>query len=393
MTESKSIALTRFLVDPDLEKLSARLTSFNIFQALKVEKKELQHSNTLGWLLNPGASHGLGDLVLKRMLSSILLERDIASISSAHVELMDFSDVEVRREWKSIDIFIIIKSINFVLLIENKIHAEEGPEQLARYVRVVEKEFSSFTLVPIFLTLDGRGSENTDAGFISYSHRQLLELLTLIIETRKPQITPAVAMFLDHYLDTLRRLTMQDKELIELCKNIYRKHKEAIDQIVEYRKISEFPRIVVPMLEKENFEVLYQNSSHITFIPKTWVKIVPLNGSYWGDFDGLGRSLSVVCSLYKNGDSKLSLVAEVSSMTDSKLRRRCMERLRNDGFKFRDRAFDETAKSTVFISFTETISDFNDEEELKIIIVRLLEKAGEPFRLAEVAMSDVFKQK
>jgi hypothetical protein len=392
MKETKSTALTKFLVDPDLEKLSARLTSFNIFQALKVEKKELQHSNTLGWLLNPNASHGLGDLFLKRVFSSVLLERDIAGISSAHVELMDFSDVEVRREWKNIDIFIIIKSINFVLLIENKIHAGEGPEQLARYLNVVAKEFPSFTAVPIFLTLDGRESEDASAGFISYSHSRLLELLTLIIETRRPQITPAVAMFLEHYLDTLRRLTMQDKELIELCKSIYRKHKEAIDQIVEYGKISEFPRIVVPMLEKEDFEVLYQNSSHITFIPKTWAKFVPLNGSYWGDFDGLGRSLSVVCSLYKNEDTRLSLVAEVSSMTDPKLRRRCMERLRSDGFKFRDRAFDETAKSTVFISLTETISDFNDEEELKISVTRLLEKAGEPFRRAEVAMSDVFKQ-
>lgn len=60
-TESQKAALDRFLADnPDLEKLSDRLATFNIFRTLRIEKAEIRHSNVLAWLLNPEESHGLG---------------------------------------------------------------------------------------------------------------------------------------------------------------------------------------------------------------------------------------------------------------------------------------------------------------------------------------------
>jgi hypothetical protein len=66
--------IDRFLADnPEIEALSARLSQFNIFGALKIDQVEIRHSNFLAWLLDPQESHGLRDVVLRRMLSNILL--------------------------------------------------------------------------------------------------------------------------------------------------------------------------------------------------------------------------------------------------------------------------------------------------------------------------------
>ena len=110
-TEEKRLLSTyRFLADNDeLEQLSAELATFNVFRVLKIDDAEIRHSNTLGWLLDPAESHGLGDVFLRRILSNMLLESeaDIQGLSAAQVELMDFSDIEVRREWNHIDVLVI----------------------------------------------------------------------------------------------------------------------------------------------------------------------------------------------------------------------------------------------------------------------------------------------
>ncbi len=92
-TEEKRAAIDYFLADnPELEELKARLETFNIFSALSIEQKEDQHSNVLAWLLDPEESHGLGDIVLKRVLSNMLLttEKNDISLSAAKVELMNW---------------------------------------------------------------------------------------------------------------------------------------------------------------------------------------------------------------------------------------------------------------------------------------------------------------
>ena len=97
-------ALDAFLVDnPELEELDARLSTFNLFNILRVEKAEIRHSNVLGWLLDPAESHGLGAIFLRRFLSRLLMDHqpDKVSLSPAQVELMNLADVEVRREWWS----------------------------------------------------------------------------------------------------------------------------------------------------------------------------------------------------------------------------------------------------------------------------------------------------
>ena len=74
--------LDNFLVNNvELEELSARLSTFNIFNVLRIENKEIRHSNALAWLIDPQESHGLGQIFLRRFLSTILLDNENVDIS------------------------------------------------------------------------------------------------------------------------------------------------------------------------------------------------------------------------------------------------------------------------------------------------------------------------
>ncbi|HVZ93516.1 MAG TPA: PD-(D/E)XK nuclease family protein, partial [Phycisphaerales bacterium] len=68
-------SLERFVVEnEDLLQLEELLGRFNIFDALRLERVEIRHSNFLAWLLDPGESHGVGDLFLKALLMDLLRE-------------------------------------------------------------------------------------------------------------------------------------------------------------------------------------------------------------------------------------------------------------------------------------------------------------------------------
>ena len=201
MNESEKAALDAFLADnDDLEQLSAELATFNVFRVLKVEEAEIRHSNTLGWLLDPAESHGLGDVFLRRVLSNILLKSDASiGLSAAEVELMDFGDIEVRREWKHIDVLVIDRQNKLVLLIENKLGGGEGPGQLARYQKTVGLEFPSFRLVPVPHAARGIRRNEEAHKYIAYSHARLLGVLERIVNQRRD--TDAGSR--RHVLDTL----------------------------------------------------------------------------------------------------------------------------------------------------------------------------------------------
>src|SRR5260370_40917636 len=66
-------ALERFVVDnDDLLALEALIGKFNIFDALRIARVEIRHSNFLAFILDPAESHGQGQLFLKAVLMDIL---------------------------------------------------------------------------------------------------------------------------------------------------------------------------------------------------------------------------------------------------------------------------------------------------------------------------------
>ncbi len=383
-------ALDRFLADnPELERLSARLATFNVFRALKLERVEIRHSNALGWLMDPEQSHGLGEVFLRRIMSNMLLGTDVG-VSAAQVELMTLGDVEVRREWRNIDLLVIDRGNKLVLLIENKIGSGESRGQLVRYRKIVSQEFPRFKLLPVFLTLDGQSTHGDDThDFILYSHAQLCGVLEGILEQRRPQMPEAVASFLDQYHETLRRLTMQDDELAKLCRTIYRRHREAIDLIAEYGMTSAFNEVATEIIEKEDdCEILFSPPKRVWFLPKSWAKVVPENGTAW---KRLKRKVSVCCWVLQGKQARVYF--EVCAMDDPDLRLTCVKALRDAGFKLGKMAFRKDAQYSKFFNSSAKVKDWTDREELTDAIGKAFYKAREQFSKVEAILQKVFKDK
>lgn len=391
-SEDQKAVLGRFLADnPELEQLSSRLATFNVFSALKVGRVEIRHSNTLGWLLDPSESHGLRDIVLRRILSNILLDRGTAveGVSAATVELMSFRNIEVRREWRQIDVLVIDRENKLLVLIENKIKSGESKNQLAKYLDIVKREFPDFKILPVFLTLEGQPSKDDDAcEYISYSHAQVLLVLERILRQRSSQIPEAVVMFLEHYLDTLRRLTMQDDDLTELCRTIYRQHRAAIDLIVEYGMVSAFTEAVSNALDAlGDHEILHRAAKSVWFLPASWAKIVPENGIIW---TFLKRSVSVCCWIEQT-PTRSRLIFEVSDMKDPELRMACVKALRDEGFKLTNKAFEEGTKCSRFYTSSQTVSDWTNEQKVADAVGKLFAKAEPYFEKTAAVFRKVFK--
>src|SRR5215212_7785715 len=88
--EAERKALEALVVDnPDLECLEGLVGRFNVFEAMGAVNQEVRHSDFLRFLLDPNASHGLGDLFARRFLQAALAAagRDLLSASLTPVEL------------------------------------------------------------------------------------------------------------------------------------------------------------------------------------------------------------------------------------------------------------------------------------------------------------------
>lgn len=389
--------LDRFLADnPELEELSAKMATFNLFRALKIEKKEIRHSNVLAWLLNPNESHGLGDTALRRLFSNILLGRTLEGVSSAEVELMQFNNIEIRtinvmREWKHIDVLIIDHRNKLILLIENKIDARESPGQLVRYKKEVQKHFSNYRIIPVFLTLAGDETCDEEASdYICYSYVKVLNVLEKLLKQKAPQLAEPVLLFLNQYLDTLRRLTMQDESTIKLCKTIYQRHREAIDMIMEYGATNAGKEIVEELLNSDGeFEILSSNAKWIWFIPNSWANYIPENGAVWTH---LKRNVSVVCFInFMPTSQKIRIVCEISKMDDSALRLNAVNALKEAKFKLlAHKAFNENTKTSGFFTEKLHIDDMSDSEELKRVVQKLFFFLKPKISIAEQVFKEVF---
>ena len=243
MEDSEEIrALEEFVLNnPDLDKLEEMLDIFNVFEVLKIEKVELKHSDYLAWLFNPYENHSLESFFLRQFLKRLYSENKgiiDSDLSLFDFEIFDYSDVEIRREWRNIDILILIrgegkKNKKVAIAIENKIKSPETNDQLVRYKKIMRDEFPNYNRLLIYLT--PYGIEPSDSDWIPFQYGAIAELLEGILEHKKDYLSDNVYNFIDQYKRILRRYIVEKGEIEEICRKIYSKHQRALDLIFEYR--------------------------------------------------------------------------------------------------------------------------------------------------------------
>ena len=181
---------------------------------------------------------------------------------------------------------------------------------------------------------------------------------------------------------------MQDDSMIELCKTIYRKHREAIDLIVKYGMKGAGQQAVEDVLSEDgDYEILYSSPGYVWFLPMAWVNLIPENGIAWTHLE---KSVSIVVWI-EFWENRIYIHFEMSKMDDANLRLKCAENLKEAGFPLSAKAFNPNATYSRFFGKSYKVSDMTDYEEVKTIIQKLLAKAKIEFPKAEKVFRTVFK--
>lgn len=224
-------ALDKLKQDSQFQKLHTILNRFNIFSTLNIEHFEIRHSNVLAWLFDTRGSHQLKDFPLSCFLTSLRqMNMTIAPTNSALV----------RREVKigtsgQIDLLLDLNN-GEILTIENKIKSGEGANQLKRYREALQKEYSYKTLHLLFLTPAGSSPKTDDEGkWIFGSYDLVADMVEAIL--KRYDVQPDVRSFLEDYSEILKReVLMEDKEIEELCTDLYSHHSKVFDAVMEYKQ-------------------------------------------------------------------------------------------------------------------------------------------------------------
>lgn len=269
-------ALERFVIENDeLLELESRIGRFNVFDALGIARMEIRHSNFLSWICDPVESHGQGDVFFKALVMDLLRQAPIGHrpLNPIYVDSAEFGSIDVRREWRHIDLLLFSENPPLIIAIENKMHSNERVDKLDRYVHEVR---ATFPATPsMFVFLNPEGDDAPSDLWTSYSYERLHHVIRRTRNAHRDAIGADVLVFLDHYLNLLETRFMEDAELDRLCKAIYSKHRRAIDLIND--RIGTPSSGVSSLLEQylrereERWIIRKTISNMVSFVPRAWV--------------------------------------------------------------------------------------------------------------------------
>lgn len=190
---------------------------FNVFSALGVVRKEVIQSRFLAYLLSPKKHHSQG----AKFLEAFLLKLNI------RMNNMDRARVVAERsgtEHGRMDIVIDCKP--WLIVIEIKIDAGEGDEQLFRYRQWLTRQtgYDEDKKRLTFLTPTGHESITGTAGaYQALSYSDVADAFSPLLE-KQAALSPSVREVLQQYISICRligeeNMTAQDKELQALITN------------------------------------------------------------------------------------------------------------------------------------------------------------------------------
>lgn len=266
-------ALKSFVDDnEDLERLESMLDRFNLFESLGIVRQEIRHSTFLRWILDPTETHGLGDYWLRQFLRKVIkIGEGILNNAPSLFDLDDwnFGRTEVRKEWRNIDILILNEENRFVCVIENKVDSTQAKGQLRRYWELVEREFEGYKRAYVFLTRVDEKPQHS--AYVSVKYTDIADVIGDTLGRRESQLNPDIKLFVQHYLDMVRRHIVEDSEIHGICRRIYQNHRRALDLIFEHRpdRAAEVSQSIESYItSQEDLIPISFNKTYLKFLPK-----------------------------------------------------------------------------------------------------------------------------
>lgn len=196
-------------IESDRQTQEATAADFNLLDVLRITGNENRHSMALAWLLDCNhrkyGTHAQGTLGFDLFLREVGLPAEYAQ--SAY-----WVRREVAGEESRVDVEIGARG-DFLIHIENKIWAGEGPAQTDREWADVLRRAAMLSIGPesgrvhaLFLTPGGVAPLN--AGFVPVSWRQIATVLDDFAQRSKPA---DVRLFAAHYARALRRFIVREE--------------------------------------------------------------------------------------------------------------------------------------------------------------------------------------
>jgi len=254
------------LKDENFDRLDLGLQNPNIFQILRISKTEIRHSNFLAWLLDANQSHKLGDIFLKRFLRQVFTSEKFHDVNQIDVEELDLSKVQILREWKNIDILILLE--NVVVCIENKVLSKEHSNQLNRYRKIIDENFKDYRKTYVFLTPEGDLSDDETEIYEPISYNFIIETLEKIISIYGESVNDQVKNYIKDYITIIKRELMKTDQLTILSQKIYQNHKELLDFIYEHKPevVDDLRKSMREELPKRNWIEGSENKYYVRFL-------------------------------------------------------------------------------------------------------------------------------
>ncbi len=394
-----------FINNAKLDRLEAYLSRFNPIRIMRMEGMEVRHSNILGWLLDPLETHGLGDRFLKAFLSEALKGESAKGRPTAlDVVQADLRDIEVRREWQHIDLFLLSRRNNWAFIIENKFHSAQHNGQLAKYAQKVQSAFEAeegkLKVKGIFLTLHDEDPEDLTYATIGYD--AVCELLPRVMAAEGQSLGQSVRVFLDHYIEVIKEATGMSEErdeMEQLARALYRQHRKVLDFIWDHGSSTNFTLArdevfgdtwgdgEIVKSGKHNFVSLGSNGEQFSFLPLNWYEALGEGNYTWPGCENWWFGFPVICWMQifqsdKGAEGSIRLFAEVGPLSDVDGRKDLVNAIQAAGSKagiadirFQKTAANEGKKFSKFLKDNIiAIKDVQDIEEISRAIQALLKK-------------------
>lgn len=129
---------------------------FNVFDVLSPKEDEVKNCKILRWILDCNGSHGLG----QRLANALFRKLEIDGINLDKIYRCSTEVCPLGNQENRVD--IVLTSDEFVIYVEVKINANEGEEQISRYVKSISTQGMGKKQAVIFLTKTGYYPKSTD---------------------------------------------------------------------------------------------------------------------------------------------------------------------------------------------------------------------------------------
>lgn len=283
--------------DPGFADLERELNIFCPFEAVGVVRQEIRHAHFLAYYLDPNRPHGFGDACLRTFLTrAIQAQGEISpdKIGILDVHLMNLQNATVSREWRDIDLMIEVPSAKFALAVELKIDAVEGKGQLAKYEKTLKEEHPEWCLYFVFLTKSGEDASDDQAEtWVTLGLDTVARGLQQVVDRVEGESHSR--SMLKAYLDMLRRHHLSDDRLEQIATDLWKRHREALQFLVERQPnalsdamllvADKKDEIAKKLSDATNLTVVFDSASgatHIRFAVKEWDELAGFKGkSTW----------------------------------------------------------------------------------------------------------------